>query len=41
MGQAEVHFADYLKRLITCQLQDALVGLCCLIELVISFLYIA
>src|SRR3989440_8779241 len=40
-GQAKMRFVDNLKRLIPCNLQDALVGLGRRIELVVCFLYVA
>src|SRR5258708_27359635 len=40
-GQAKMRFVDNLKRLITCQLQDAPVGLGGQRELVFGFLYVA
>ena len=40
-GQAKMRFADNLQRLITCQLQDAPVGLGRQVELVVCFLYVA
>jgi hypothetical protein len=38
--QPKMRFVDNLKRLITCQLQDALVGLRRLIKFVFGFLYL-
>src|SRR6185295_19715215 len=40
-GQAKMGFMDNLLRLIACPLKDAPVGLGCLIELVVRFLYVA
>ena len=40
-GQGQMRFAGQWQRLITKQLQDALVGLGCQIQLVLCFLYVA
>src|SRR5947207_577074 len=40
-GQTKMRFVDNLKWLMTCQLQDVLVGLGCLIQLVVCFLDVA
>src|SRR5690349_23092661 len=36
-----MHFANNLKRLIACQLQDVTISLCCPMELVVGFLYVS